>query len=114
MRATGDKKATTLRLSVSTKDMLQNVAAKLSRSESDLVEIALLEYFRSHGLDTHYILQVHNTHLVLIKMEGGKPEVVDILHSNGVPLSAIHQELVAKHHTAVSIEYVAGGATGDH
>ena len=108
MRTPGDKKAATFRLSTSTKTKLQTVAHRLSRSESDLVEASILEYIKNHNLDTQYLLKLQGEHLVLLKMEGGKPEVVEVRHLNGVPISSIHQELVAKVGSAVSLELPAG------
>jgi hypothetical protein len=111
MRAPGDKKAATFRITNRTKTLLANAAHNLSRSESDLVETALLEYLKAHNLDTSYVLKLNGDHLVLLKMEGGQPEVVEVLHSNGAPLSAVHQELVSRLNAPVTFELVS--TTGD-
>jgi hypothetical protein len=111
MRAPGDKKAATFRITNRTKTLLANAAHNLSRSESDLVETALLEYLKAHNLDTSYVLKLNGDHLVLLKMEGGQPEVVEVLHSNGASLSAVHQELVSRLNAPVTFELVS--TTGD-
>lgn len=113
MRSPGDKKAATFRLSVSTKDKLQNAARVLSRSESDVVETAVLEYLKNHSLDTYYLLKPHEDHLVLLKVEGGKPEVIDVFPRNGVPLNIVCDELAMKMNAPVKLELKVTVSTGD-
>lgn len=109
MRSAGDKKATTLRLSAGTKKKLQNAARVLVKSESDLVEDAILEYLRTHNLDTHFVLTSCQGHLILLKVEGGKPTPVEVVPHNGVPLTKILQELSAKVNAPVEL-----AAEGDY
>ena len=103
MSAAGDKRTTTVRLSEATLTQLQKAAYILKRSQSQVVEDALGEYFKAHGLQERYVVSVDGEYSVLIRVEGEQLEVVEVKQRNGVTPNALAERYAAQLHAPVTL-----------
>lgn len=103
MRTSGDKKATTLRLTAAVKAQLENVARMQSTSESHVTEVALTEYFKNHGYTTRYVMKASKERYSLIKINGDNIDVLDLQVRNGVSMEAIREAYRSQYQAPVDL-----------
>jgi hypothetical protein len=78
-----EKIGTTLRLTKSTRDRLNQAAVILRRTKSQIVEDALADYFEEQGIGGAYQLTLTSERAVLLRLDD-PPKVLDISERNGV------------------------------
>jgi hypothetical protein len=97
------RKITTARLLENTKFSLERAAYVLQRSQNDIIEEALKEFFKKHKLDTRYQLNVNRTHIVLTEIAQDQVRVLDVQQRNGVPPTEIAKEYSQRYQHPVQV-----------
>lgn len=111
MRKSRDKKAGTIRFEPATKATLEFVSGLVSKSESAIVDDALIDWFKKHGFDApNYTMKASNTVYSLLRQYGSQAEVIDQQIRNGVPLEEIRQNYSVKYKSPVALVIDAGEA----
>lgn len=81
-----EKKVTTVRLVPLTHASLKKAARTFDKSQSEIVEEALSDYFQKYNLLCRYQLHVTSDQIILMRLEETKdPRVVEVSARNGVP-----------------------------
>ncbi len=96
--------ATTVRLLEKTKDRLENAGRLLKRPMNQIVEEALDDYFKAHGLIERYVVRVLKDHVVLMKFEGDETTLVDMEKRNGLPLNKVAEKYAMQLQRPVAVE----------
>ena len=90
-----EKIGTTLRLSAPIKDQLSQAALILRRTKSQIVEEALLDYFKKHGIGGAYQLTLTSKSAVLLRLDD-PPRVLEVTERNGIPPDKIAKKYSEK------------------
>jgi hypothetical protein len=98
-----EKKATTIRLGADVKSQLARVSSLSRKSESQVVEDALKEYYKNHDWNRRYILNVTSKHIVLICLDGEYAQPVHVEDRNGESPREIQEKLAAKFNSVIEL-----------
>ena len=91
-----DRKQVAVRLRPEVFGQLQRACSLLYRTQSQIVEESLREYFVNHHLHTIYQVVVDKECVALLKTSDGVPEIVEMRVRNGVPPSALQERYAAR------------------
>jgi group I intron endonuclease len=97
------KITTTVRLDEKTVERLKKYCYVFRKSQTELIECALLEHFERLGLMERYQVNVTKDHVVLVRIEGEKTTVLEIGQRNGISPEKIVEEFSTKLKTQVSL-----------
>jgi hypothetical protein len=103
MAPQGDRVTTTVRLSSEVAEKLKLYSFAVHGSQTKLIEQALVEYFEKHKLPERYQLNVTKDHTVLVRIEGEKASVVEVVARNGSPPEAIVKRYSSQLHSPVEL-----------
>lgn len=105
------KRGCTIRLPIPVIKSLKQAANAFAKSQSDIVEEALKDYFKKYNLDYRYLLHVTKEDVVLMKVEGDKPpEILEVTKRNGVsPEDMAQQYRVSLRGPVALVEYPQPG-----
>jgi len=96
------KVTTTVRLPEKLLHTLKQYGWLLHRSHSELMEEALVEYFKAHQL-ARLQLNVTAEQAVLLSIQGDKPCVLEVITRNGVSVEELQDRLGRKYNTRVNL-----------
>ena len=106
--AQAEKRTTTVRLNPVIKDRLDKAAFVLKRSQNQIIEEALQEYFEHRGLVERYQVTMTKDHVVLIKLNKDQATVVEVTPRNGVPPNQVAENYATKLQRPVDLVGVEG------
>ena len=85
-------------------DQLHQACSLLKRSQSQVVEEALGEFLKNHGLDARMQLSVVHGNAVLLRVQGPKITVIDSKVMNGVPPKELAERYAVQYRMPVQVQ----------
>jgi hypothetical protein len=73
------------------------------KSQTRLIEQALVEYFERHKIPERYQLNVMKDHTILVRLEGDTASVIEVNPRNGIPPERIVEKYASQFHSPVSL-----------
>lgn len=90
-----ERKSTNIRLSINTRDKLKHVAGILNKSQSDITEQALKDWFEKHNFTETYQVTLTETSVVLLET-GDSPRILEVTERNGISPQEVAQNYKQK------------------
>lgn len=103
MRSSGDKRVTTVRLSPETKALLENASRIRKTSESSLIEDAIQDFCKKHGLNTRYVMHASVDCYALVKHAGDTAVIIEQHALNGTSIDDVRHSYEAKFNSPVEL-----------
>jgi group I intron endonuclease len=99
------KVVTTIRLGAGTSSMLRNFCHALSKTQTEVVEEALDNYFAKWNYNPkRYVLKVHQGRVILLENRGQDTKVLVIEERNGTSLEDLRLRFVKQYQVPIEIE----------
>lgn len=103
MAASSESKTTTVRLSDATKKSLENASRILRKTQNQVMEDALSEYFERHNLIERYEARVFRDQVILLRINGTKSDIVDARSCNGLSTDKIVEQFATTYRAPVDL-----------
>lgn len=103
MAASSDSKTTTVRLSDATKKSLENAARILRKTQNQVMEDALHEYFERHNLIERYEARVFRDEVILLRINGATSKIIDKAPRNGTLDEKIVEQFATTYRAPVDL-----------
>lgn len=98
-----EKKQFNVRVLVETVGLVDRAAYVFQKTRSQVVEDAIREYAQNHHISERYQLNIKNGMLVLLKLEEGNAEIVEMEALNGVAPEVIADRYSERFHQKVPL-----------